>query len=112
LRAETLLKDDAGAVIDRIPVGATQREVVATTGIDFFQQVTSTTRLIDKLVTESGSSNTSIKNDLSVDVRVNKKLSLAAGFSVLDNTNPPPPLKQLDTITTLNLSYIFPEPAS
>jgi putative salt-induced outer membrane protein len=111
LRAETLVKDEAtGAVIDRIPSGDTQREVVGTAGVDFFHQLTSTTRLLDKLVTESGSSNTSIKNDLSLEVKVNKKLSMAAGFSVLKNTNPPTGLKRTDSTTTVNLVYAFPEP--
>ena len=42
---------------------------------------------------------TAIKNDLSLEVKMNKKLSLAAGFSVLENTKPPAGLKRTDTIT-------------
>jgi putative salt-induced outer membrane protein len=109
LRPELLIKDDAGAVIERIPQ-ETQTEVVATAGVDFFHQFNPSTRLIDKLGVESGSSNTSVRNDLSLEVKMNKKLSLAAGFSVLENTKPPAGLKQTDTITTLNLVYAFPEP--
>jgi len=112
LRAETLVKDPAGAVILREPFGDTQREIVGTGGIDFFHQLTSTTRITDKLVVESGSSNTSIKNDLALEVKINKKLSLAAGYSVIVNTKPPAPLKRTDTITTLNLVYAFPDPKS
>jgi putative salt-induced outer membrane protein len=111
LRPETLVKDPAGsgAVVQRIPL-QTQNEVVATTGIDFMHQFNTSTRVIDKLNTESGTSNTSIRNDLSLEVKMNKKLSLAAGLSVLENTNPPVGLKQTDTITTLNLVYAFPDP--
>jgi len=109
LRPELLIKDDAGAVIDRIPL-QTQTEVVGTAGIDFFHQFNPSTRMLDKLVAESGSSNTSIRNDLSLEVKMNKKLSLAVGFSVLENTKPPAGLKRTDTITTLNLVYAFPEP--
>jgi putative salt-induced outer membrane protein len=109
LRPELLIKDDAGAVIERVPQ-ETQTEVVATAGVDFFHQFNPSTRLIDKLGAESGSSNTSVRNDLSLEVKMNRKLSLAVGFSVLENTKPPAGLKQTDTITTLNLIYAFPEP--
>jgi putative salt-induced outer membrane protein len=107
LRPELLIKDDTGAVIDRI-AQETQTEVVATTGIDFSHQFNASTRLLDKLNSESGSSNTSIRNDLSLEVKMNSRLSLAVGFSVLENTKPPEGLKQTDTITTVNLVYAFP----
>jgi putative salt-induced outer membrane protein len=109
LRPEILLKDDAGRVYARIPQ-PTQSEAVGTTGLDFMHQFNASTKLTDKLITESGSSNTSIRNDLSLEVKMNKKLALAAGFSVSENTNPPAPLKRTDTISTLNLVYAFPEP--
>jgi putative salt-induced outer membrane protein len=107
LRPELLVKDDTGAVIDRIPL-ETQTEVVGTAGADFSRQFNTNTRLLDKLNVESGSSNTSIRNDLSLEVKMNRKLSLAVGFSVLENTKPPEGLKRTDTITTLNLVYAFP----
>ena len=107
LRPELLIKDDVGTVIDRIPL-ETQTEVVGTAGVDFSHRFNASTRLLDKLNAESGSSNTSIRNDLSLEVKMNSRLSLAAGFSVLENTNPPAGLKRTDTITTLNLVYAFP----
>jgi putative salt-induced outer membrane protein len=109
LRPELIIKDPAGAVIDRI-AQQTQSEVVGTAGIDFSHQFNPSTRVTDKLNAESGSSNTSIRNDLALEVKMSKKLSLAAGISVLENTKPPTGLKQTDTITTLNLVYAFPEP--
>ena len=107
LRPELLIKDATGAVIDRIPL-QTQTEAVGTAGVDFSHQFNASTRLLNKLIAESGSSNTSIRNDLSLEVKMNRKLSLAAGFSVLENTKPPAGLKRTDTITTLNLVYAFP----
>lgn len=110
LRPEILLKDaGSGAVYARIPE-ATQSEAVGTAGIDFMHQFNSSTRVTDKLIAESGSSDTSIRNDLALEVKMNKKLSLAAGFTVIENTKPPAPLKRTDTITTLNLVYAFPDP--
>jgi putative salt-induced outer membrane protein len=110
LRPELLIKDDAtGAILDRI-AQATQTEVVGTVGIDFWHQFNASTKLTDKLNGESGSRNTSIRNDLALEVKMNRKLALAVGFGVVENTNPPAGLKQTDTITTLNLVYAFPEP--
>ena len=36
---------------------------------------------------------------------MNTRLSLAVGFTVRDNTNPPTGFKQTDTLSTLNLVY-------
>jgi putative salt-induced outer membrane protein len=109
LRPETLVKDDNGAVIDRIPLQR-QSEVVGTAGVDFMHQFNSSTRLTDKLIAESGSSNTSIKNDLALEVKMSKQLALAAGYSVLHNTKPAEGVKRTDTVTTLNVVYAFPGP--
>jgi len=109
LRPETLIKDDNGAVIDRIPLER-QSEVVGTAGIDFMHQFNSSTKLTDKLIAESGSSNTSIKNDLALEVKMSKQLALAAGYSVLHNTKPAEGVKRTDTVTTLNVVYAFPGP--
>lgn len=111
LRPETLIKDPngSGAVIDRIPLNS-ESEVVETTGIDFMHQFNSSTKLTDKLNSESGSSNTSIKNDLALEVKMSKQLALAAGYSVLHNTKPADGVKHTDTVTTLNVVYAFPGP--
>ena len=109
LRPEIITKDETGAVVNRTPL-QTQSEAVGTAGIDFTHQFNPSTKVTDKLTAESGSSNTSIKNDLALEVKMSKKLSLAAGFSVLENTKPPAGVKQTDTITTLNVVYAWPEP--
>lgn len=109
LRPELLIKDSAGAVVERLPQ-QTQSEAVATAGVDFSHQFNPSTKVIEKLIAESGSSNTSVKNDLALEVKMSKKLSLAAGFGVVENTKPPAGLKRTDTLTTLNLVYAFREP--
>lgn len=110
LRPEILVKDDvSGAVIDRIPLER-ESEAVGTAGIDFMHQFNSSTKLTDKMIVESGSSNTSIKNDLALEVKMSKKLALAAGYSILHNTKPADDVKRTDTITTLNVVYAFPDP--
>jgi putative salt-induced outer membrane protein len=109
-RPEDLIKDDTGAVVQRV-LQPSQSEVVGTVGFNFMHQFNSSTQLIDKLNSELGSSNVSIRNDLSLEVKMNKKLSLAAGYSVLENTKPPGTTKRTDTITTLNVVYAFAEPS-
>jgi putative salt-induced outer membrane protein len=111
LRPEILFKDDAtGAVIGREPLDR-QHEVVGTAGIDFMHQFNSSTKLTNKVIAESGSSNTSIKDDLALEVKMSKQLALAAGYSVLHNTKPADDVKRTDTITTLNVVYAFPKPS-
>ena len=111
LRPETLVTDPngSGAIIDRIPLES-ESEVVGTAGIDFMHQFNKSTKLTDKMILESGSSNTSIKNDLALEVKMSKKLALAAGYSVLHNTKPAEGVKRTDTITTLNVVYAFANP--
>ena len=110
LRPEILVKDPvSGAVIGRTPLER-ESEAVGTAGVDFMHQFNSSTRLTNKLIVESGSSNTSIKNDLALEVKMSKKLALAAGYSVLHNSKPADDVKRTDTITTLNVVYAFPTP--
>jgi putative salt-induced outer membrane protein len=112
-RAETLEHLDptnSNKVTGRTLDPDTGRDVVGSFGWDFLYQFNSSTKLTDKLVAESGSSNTSVKNDLALEVKMSKKLSLAAGYSVLENTTPAPGVKHVDQITTLNVVYAFPEP--
>jgi putative salt-induced outer membrane protein len=106
LRPEELIKDDTGAVVERIPE-ETQSEVVGTAGVDFEHAFNSSTKITDKLLVESGSSNTSTKNQFAVEVKMSKKLSLAAGYGITSNSKPPAGLKKTDTVTTLNLVYAF-----
>ena len=42
-----------------------------------------------------------------VTVKISEKLALSAGYGVTDNTHPPPTLRKLDTITTVNLVFAF-----
>jgi putative salt-induced outer membrane protein len=104
LRPEDLVKDPAGEVTDRIPLES-EKGAVATAGFDYDQKLTSSTTLTDKLLVESGSSDTLITNALAITVKISTKLSFAAGYAIQDNSKPPVGLKKLDTLETLNLVY-------
>lgn len=104
LEPEQLIKDPSGEVTARIP-GPSSGNVVATAGLDFAHNLTKTTKLLDKLLVESGSSNTSVANDFGVQVSMSERLALAFGYGVRYNTDPSPGSKRLDQMTTVNIVY-------
>jgi putative salt-induced outer membrane protein len=104
LQPEQLIKDPSGQVIQRIK-GDASGNVVATAGLNFEHLVTKTTKLLDKLMVESGSSNTSVSNDFAVQVSMTDRLALAFGYGVRYNTDPAPGTKRLDQLTTVNIVY-------
>lgn len=87
--------------------GATTGEAIGTGQLSYEQALTDTTKVVDKLVVESGSSNTFASNELALVVKMSSAFSLAAGLAVRHNTDPPAGLKKTDTLTTLNLVYGF-----
>jgi putative salt-induced outer membrane protein len=106
LRPEELIKDSDGAVTARIPQEA-ESGAIGTLGVNYSQAFTATTTLTDKLLVESGSSDTLITNALALAVKISTKLALSVGYAVTDNTKPPAGLKRVDTLETVNLVYSF-----
>ena len=106
LRPEELTKDATGAVTSRT-LQPGEGSVVFTFGANYFQQLTSTTALTDKLLVESGSNDTLVTNTLALAVKVSGKLALSLGYNIQNNSNPPPGLKKLDSLETVNLVYSF-----
>jgi putative salt-induced outer membrane protein len=83
--------------------GATKGEGVATGQLDYEHAFNASTKLVDRLRVESGSSNTFASNELALQVKMSDRLALSVGVAVRHNTDPPAGLKQTDTLTTLNL---------
>src|SRR4051812_40454945 len=103
-RSETLIKSDAGEVLDRIE-GDADSEPVATLSSSYEHSFTESTKLTDKLLAESGSDNTALQNDIALSVNMTDTLALAVGFGVRYNSAPPPLAEKTDTLTTINLVY-------
>ncbi len=101
---QQLIKDANGVVIQRIK-GETLEDVVANAGVQYEQQITGTTKLIDKFLMEAGSDNTFAQNDFSIEVSMTDILALSVGHSVRRNSDPPPGQEQTDRLTTVNLVY-------
>lgn len=110
-RPEILVKDTDGAVVTRI-LEDRQSNAVGTAGIDFEHDFNKLTKITDKLLVESGSADTSIKNVFALEVKMSNTLALAAGYTVQDNTKPPPGAQKTDRTTTLNVVYAFGQRAS
>jgi putative salt-induced outer membrane protein len=106
VQPQELVKDTAGAVIDRIKGEATG-SAVATAGLNYEQKLTATTKLLDKFLVESGSKNTSTANVLALQVSMTDALALSVGYEVHHNSKPAAGSKKLDQLSTLNLVYNF-----
>jgi putative salt-induced outer membrane protein len=106
LRPEDIFKDPSGLVIARVLHDASG-EAIGTAGVDFSHAFTKTTVLSDKFLAEAGSDNTLLHDDIALTVKMSDKLALSVGYGITDNTNPPPTLKKLDTVATVNLVFAF-----
>ncbi|HEX4024729.1 MAG TPA: DUF481 domain-containing protein [Steroidobacteraceae bacterium] len=104
LRPESLVKDAAGNVIYRVP-GTTSENAVGTAEVDYEHDFNASTKLTEKMLTESGSDNTLLENDLAVQVQMSRRLALSVAYTIHDNSAPPVGVKKLDTLTTLNLVF-------
>jgi len=106
LRPELIFRDPVGVVTSRELQDATG-EAIGTLGVDFSHAVTKTTVLTDKFLMETGSDNTLLHDEVAVNVKMSNKLALSVGYGITDNTNPPPTIKKVDTVTTVNLVFSF-----
>jgi putative salt-induced outer membrane protein len=106
-RPEELYPNFMGTTLTARVLQPYQGYAIATAGLDYSQKLTGTTTLSDKLLIDAGSSNTLITNTLALTVKVSKKLALSLGYNIQDNTQPPPHIKSLDTVETVNLVYSF-----
>lgn len=107
LRPQTLVKDPvSGEVLDRIKEDATG-SAIATAGLAYEHRLTGNTKVVDKLLIETGSKNTATSNDLSLQVAMSDAFALSAGYAIHHNSKPPAGTKKMDQLTTLNLVYNF-----
>jgi putative salt-induced outer membrane protein len=104
LRQEDLIRDDANAVIARIP-GERSSDMVVNAALTYEHSFNENTRILNSLLIESGQANTLTRNDLSFQVKMTEVLALSLGLSVRNNSEPQPGLKNTDTLTTVNLVY-------
>ena len=104
LQPQVLIKTDAGEVLTRIK-GEEQGDPVAVLGSNFEHAFTESTRITNKFLSEIGSENSSVQDDIALQVNMNAVLALAVGIGVRYNSDPPPLAESTDTLFTVNLVY-------
>jgi len=99
IQREDTFSDDG---LEFIP-GEREEDVVGQGLVEFEHALTDNTRVRNKFLTEATSANTSLQNDLSLQVNMTEILALALGYSVRYNTQPPDGFKKRDMLSTVNL---------
>jgi putative salt-induced outer membrane protein len=87
--------------------GVTKGDAIFRGDLGLDHALTDTSKVVDRFFVEAGSSNTLASNEISLVVKMNDALSLAAGLAARYNTKPPLGIKKTDTLTTLNLVRTF-----
>jgi putative salt-induced outer membrane protein len=111
-KPETLTTGSAGDVTSRTRIpGSLDREAVLQSGLNYSYSITQSTKLVNALLVQYGSSDTTTTDNLSLQVKVDATLSLAVGMQLVNNTSPPPgSAKHTDTVVTVNLVYALKNP--
>ena len=104
LQPQVLIKSDAGEVLARIK-GEDESDPVATLGSNFEHSFSESTKITNKFLSELGSENTSVQDDIALQVNMTDVLALAVGIGVRYNSDPPPLAESTDTLFTVNLVY-------
>jgi len=73
--------------------------------LGFDQQLTETTKIVERFLVEAGSDNTYLQNDLGLEVTISGALALRLGYQVRHNTDVLPGTDKTDTLATVGLIY-------
>jgi putative salt-induced outer membrane protein len=101
---QTLIQADSGEVLDRIR-GEDDADPVAILASNYEHAFNANTKITNKFLTEAGQENTSVQNDLALQVTMFEAFALAVGIGVRYNSDPPPLAESTDTLFTVNLVY-------
>ena len=104
LRPEILVRDDIGAVISRTEQPE-ESDAIFDAGLAFEHNFNEATKLLAGATVQSGKQNTLTNASVALQVKMNARLALSAGYKLIDNSNPPPGSGHRDTLTTLGLVY-------
>jgi putative salt-induced outer membrane protein len=88
-----------------LATGETEDGVIFRGDAGFEHQLTETTKIVDRLLIETGSDNTYLQNDLGLEVTISGALGLRLGYQVRHNTDVEPTIEKTDTLLTVGLLY-------
>lgn len=109
---ETLTTGPLGNVTsrDRLP-GSLQRDAVLQAGVNYSHAITHLTKVVNTLLVQYGTTDTTTTENLQLQVQVDATLSLAVGLQLVNNTSPPPgSARHTDSVMTVNLVYALKNP--
>ena len=86
---------------------ATSNEGVAHFGMRYAGSLSDTSKLSEDLILQSGGDNTFVESVTSLEMEVNKKLSVDLNYTVRANTKVSAGFEKMDTITSVNLVTHF-----
>lgn len=109
LRPETFMLDAVGAIIPgSVEQFPTETDTVLDAALNFEHSFNSYTKLLASAALEEGRLNTMTSFNVSLQVKMSRLLSLAAGYQLVRNSNPPTSnISPNASLTTLNLVYEF-----
>lgn len=88
-----------------------QSDAVLQAGLNYAHSITRSTKLVNSLLVQYGSSDTTTTDNLALQLKVDATLSLAVGMQLVNNTSPPPgSARHTDTVMTVNLVYALKNP--
>lgn len=109
-RPDTLTTGPLGNVITRM-AQPLQRDAVLQGGLNYSHSISQSTKLVNNLLVQYGSSDTTTTDNLSLQVKVDASLALAVGMQLVNNTSPPAGSeKHTDMVVTVNLVYALKNP--
>lgn len=114
-KPEVLTIGPFGNVESRTHVpGSMQRNAVVQAGVNYSHSITHLTKIVNTLLVQYGSNDTTTTDNLSVQVKIDSSLALAIGAQLVNNTNPPSAVivnpaegtvRHTATVFTVNLVY-------
>lgn len=93
-------------------VARAEHDFIVSGMVDYQHALTGNTSVIDKLIVESGATNTLAQNDLALQVKMSDVLALAVGYQLRYNSEPgmrteTAAFEKYDRLATANLVYEF-----
>jgi putative salt-induced outer membrane protein len=104
LRPEMLTLNEVGAIVSSTELAATT-DAVLDAAVTFEHDFNQYTKLLANAAVEYGTDNTMTTYGIALQVKMSETLSLAAGYQLVHNSQPPAGVAQSSSLTTLNLVY-------
>jgi putative salt-induced outer membrane protein len=109
-KPETLTTGTLGNVLTRVGQPM-QHDAVLQGGLNYSHSITESTKLVNNLLVQYGSSDTTTTDSLSLQVKIDASLAVGVGMQLVNNSSPPAGSERhTDTVVTVNLVYSLKNP--